>query len=128
MSGHDRKLYIKVFLALSVLTIIEVAIPLTANKYGDAGAAAGEHAATSSGAHLFYYFTPHWSSTALYLLSIAKACLVGLFFMHLKFETKWLKFIAILPGIAALYAMMLCAEAFYRHFLEVSNVAIPSGG
>lgn len=126
MAGHDRKLYLKVFFALAVLTAIEIAIPLMANKYGyDAAGHAGDKATTAGKSGLFFLFTPHWSSTALFLLSVAKAGLVGLVFMHLKFETKWLKFIAILPAIAALYAVMLCAEAFYRHFLEISNAAEP---
>jgi caa(3)-type oxidase subunit IV len=106
MSGHDRKTYFKVFLALFVLTVIEVAIPQVAKKYGD------RPSALYSG--LFQKYTPHWSSVALYALSIAKAALVGLFFMHLKFETKWLKFIAILPAIAGAYALLLTAEAFFR--------------
>jgi cytochrome c oxidase subunit IV len=126
MAGHDRKLYLKVFFALAVLTAIEIAIPLMANKYGYTPAQKeAATARTSGGSQLFFAFTPHWSSSALYLLSIAKAGLVALVFMHLKFETKWLKFIALLPATAALYALMLCAEGFYRHFLEVSNVAEP---
>ncbi len=108
-SGHDRKLYFKVFLALLVLTIIEVAIPLIAHKYGDGKVVT---------ASLFGAFMPHWSSTALYALSIVKAGLVGLFFMHLKFETKWLKLIAVLPAIAGFYALMLCAEVFYRYWFS----------
>ena len=102
MAGHDRKTYFKVFLILFVLTIIEVIIPQVANKYGE------------NPAQLHLSFAPHWSSTALYLLSGAKAAYVALFFMHLKFETKWLKFIAILPATAAFYAVMLCAEAYFR--------------
>jgi caa(3)-type oxidase subunit IV len=117
MSGHDRKSYYKVFFALLVLTLVEVAVPYLAHKYK------GLHGAYE--AKLFFSFTPHWSSLALYLLSIVKAALVGLFFMHLKFETKWLKFIAILPGIAGFYAVVMCAEAFYRYFLELHNVAEP---
>jgi len=126
MAGHDRKLYLKVFFALAILTVIEIAIPFIANKYGyDSTGKDAETAKTASGAGLFFIFTPHWSSSALFLLSVAKAGLVGLVFMHLKFETKWLKFIALLPAIAAFYAVMLCGEAFYRHFLEISNVAEP---
>jgi len=99
--AHDRKTYYKVFAALGVLTAIEIAIPMVAHKYGN------DRSSLAA-------FTPHWSTSALYVLSVAKAVLVGLFFMHLKFETKWLKFIAILPGTAALYALMLGAEAYFR--------------
>ena len=109
MSGHHRKTYFAVFIALGVLTAIEIFIPNFAVKYGNNNIVTPQ---------LFGSFTPDWSSTALYALSIAKASLVGLFFMHLKFETKWLKFIAILPIIAGFYALMLTAEAFYRYWLE----------
>jgi cytochrome c oxidase subunit IV len=99
--AHDRKTYYKVFAALGILTVIEIVIPMVAHKYGDdRSPLAG--------------FTPHWSTSALYALSIAKAALVGLFFMHLKFETKWLKFIAVLPAIAIFYAVFLGAEAMFR--------------
>ena len=98
---HNRKTYFKVFAALAALTVIEILVPMWANKYGDAKS-------------LLTSFTPHWSTSALYALSVAKAALVGLFFMHLKFETKWLKFIAILPAIAVFYALTLGAESFFR--------------
>jgi caa(3)-type oxidase subunit IV len=124
MAGHDRKTYFKIFFALSILTVVEVAIPFVANKYAYAPGEHSEIARTSADSHvmLFNVFSPHWSSVALYALSIAKAGLVGLFFMHLKFETKWLKFIAILPAIAGLYAIMLGAEAFYRYGFEQTGV------
>lgn len=102
MAGHDRKAYIKVFFILFALTIVEVAVPFVADKYGNGTSA------------LAGRFAPHWSTVALYALSIAKAAYVALFFMHLKFETKWLKFIAILPTTAAFYAVTLGAEAYFR--------------
>lgn len=117
MSGHDRKSYYKVFLALTVLTIVEVAVPAMARKYD------GKYGAHN--ANLFFQFTPHWSSSALYALSIVKAGLVGMYFMHLKHETKWLKFIAILPAIAGFYAVVLGGEVFYRYFYEYWNVMEP---
>ncbi|MFN0205121.1 MAG: cytochrome C oxidase subunit IV family protein [Planctomycetota bacterium] len=117
MAGHNRKEYMMIFGALTVLTIVEVAIPMLSDKYG------GKK--TAYDAKLFFSFMPHWTTSALLALSVVKAGLVGMFFMHLKHETKWLKFIAVLPAIAALYAVMLGAEAFYRYYLEIYNVANP---
>jgi cytochrome c oxidase subunit 4 len=102
VSSHDRKTYFKIFGALAALTALEIAIPTFVHKYGDRSSP------------LFASYAPHWSSVALYALSVAKALLVALFFMHLKFETKWLRFIAILPAIAAFYAIVLMAEAGFR--------------
>jgi caa(3)-type oxidase subunit IV len=100
-ASHDRKTYYKVFVWLFVLTIVEVLVPMWADKYGDRQT-------------LLASFMPHWSTSALFVLSAAKAAIVGLFFMHLKFETKWLKFIAVMPAIAIFYAFSLGAEAFFR--------------
>lgn len=118
MAGHDRKTYVKIFFALTILTAVEVAIPFIDHKYN------GKYGAKEAG--LFLQFTPRWSSSVLYLLSIVKAGLVGMYFMHLKYETKWLKFIALLPAIAGLYAIMLCGEAFYRYFYEIYNILDPA--
>ncbi|MBI3820887.1 MAG: cytochrome C oxidase subunit IV family protein [Planctomycetes bacterium] len=117
MAGHDRKTYIKIFLTLTILTAIEVAIPFIDRKYG------GKFGAREAG--LFLTFTPRWSSSMLFMLSIVKAGLVGLYFMHLKYETKWLKFIAMLPAIAGFYAVMMCGEAFYRFFYANWNMLDP---
>ena len=55
---------------------------------------------------------------ALLLLAITKAALVGLFYMHLKHETKVLKLTVLLPFAApALYAFALIAEAAWRSII-----------
>jgi cytochrome c oxidase subunit 4 len=52
---------------------------------------------------------------ALISLAVTKAALVGLFFMHLKYETKPLKLTVFLPmGAPAIYAMVLMADAMWR--------------
>jgi len=52
---------------------------------------------------------------ALMGLAITKAALVGLYFMHLKWETKPLKLTVVLPFSApALYAIVLMADAAWR--------------
>jgi caa(3)-type oxidase subunit IV len=56
--------------------------------------------------------------SALVFLALAKAALVMLFFMHLKSETKALKWTAMAPfGLPALYALVLIFEAGWRHFV-----------
>ena len=53
--------------------------------------------------------------SALILLAITKATLVGLFYMHLKHETKILKLTVAIPMASpALYAFVLIAEAGWR--------------
>ena len=56
--------------------------------------------------------TPRWM--ALVLLAVAKAAFVALWFMHLRFERGWLKFIAVLPASAAVYAVVLMLEVVAR--------------
>jgi cytochrome c oxidase subunit IV len=51
----------------------------------------------------------------LILLAVTKAAIVGLFYMHLKTETKVLKAsIAIPMSLPALYALILIAEGAWR--------------
>lgn len=53
--------------------------------------------------------------SALILLAITKAALVGLFYMHLKHETRILKLTVAIPMASpALYAVVLIAEAAWR--------------
>lgn len=54
--------------------------------------------------------------SALTFLAVGKAVIVAYYYMHLKEETKWLKFIAIIPIMAAVYATVLCLEAIYKPF------------
>lgn len=52
----------------------------------------------------------------LTVLAIAKAFLVAFYYMHLKEETKWTRFIAAIPILAAVFATVLCLEAIYKPF------------
>ena len=49
-------------------------------------------------------------------LAVGKAFLVAYYYMHLKEETKWLKFIAAIPIVAAVYALVLCLEVTFKPF------------
>ena len=53
--------------------------------------------------------------SALVLLAVVKAALVGLFYMHLVHETNVLKWTVAIPmAVPVLYAVVLIAEARWR--------------
>ena len=53
--------------------------------------------------------------SALLLLAVVKAALVGLFYMHLVHETNVLKWTVVIPMASpVLYAIVLIAEAGWR--------------
>lgn len=60
--------------------------------------------------------TKFQKGSALTLLAVGKAFLVAYYYMHLKEETKWMKFIAAVPIMAAVYATVLCLEATFKPF------------
>lgn len=84
------KEYMLVFLALTFLTAVELVIPGL------------EKAST------------FFKSSSLIFLAIGKAFIVAYFYMHLKDETRWLKFIAAVPISAALFAAVVILESMYR--------------
>lgn len=81
--------YFKVFFLLTALTIVELIIPNMKISHFAKG-------------------------SSLTLLALGKACLVGWFYMHLKEETKWMKFIALIPISAFIYALVVILESIYR--------------
>lgn len=84
-----KKTYFIIFFVLAVLTVLEIYIPeLDTTKFAKA--------------------------SSLTFLALGKAFLVAYYFMHLKEETKWLKFIAAIPVSAALYATMVVVETLSR--------------
>lgn len=85
-----KKLYLIVFVALTVLTLIELWIP---SIKGLSSFAKG---------------------SSLTGLAVGKAFLVAYIYMHLNQETKWLKFIAAIPIAAAIYALVVCLETVNR--------------
>ena len=87
-SSHKKEYFI-IFGFLTVLTIVELFIPeLPTSKF--------------------------IKGTALVLVAIIKAFLVGYFYMHLKDEKAWLKFIACIPLSAAIFAAVVILESLYR--------------
>ena len=81
--------YVIVFFALTLLTGLELAIP---------------------GLSVEYYL----KAISLVGLAFGKAFVVAYFYMHLKEEKAWLKFIAALPILAVCFAAVLILESIYR--------------
>ena len=90
MSHVNRKEYWVIFAVLTVLTIIEVGVA-------------------------YAPISKPLMASALILLAVSKAAIVGLFYMHLKHETTIMKWsIAVPLATPAVYAVVLMAEAHWR--------------
>lgn len=93
-AGHhkpNRAEYMKIFVVLFVLTVLEVAVAQIPGI--------GKGLLTIS----------------LVSLAVTKAAFVGLFYMHLKHETKILRWTVAIPLSApAIYALVLIADAGWR--------------
>jgi cytochrome c oxidase subunit 4 len=89
MAAH-RKTYFKVFGALFVLTVLEIGV-------------------------VYMGISRALLATALVGLAITKACLVALYFMHLKTERLVLRRMVYLPLLVPpFYAAVLMADAIAR--------------
>ncbi len=94
IESHDgdtnhRRTYFLVFAALTVLTLLEL------------GAASIAHRGLVV--------------LTLVLLAVAKAALVALFYMHLRYERPIARVVVIPLMLPALFAAILIAEAHWRH-------------
>ena len=93
-SGHDthkdhRKEYFIIFALLAFLTVVELFIPeLPISKFA--------------------------KGMGLVIAAALKAFLVGYFYMHLKDEKPWLKFIACIPLSAVIFAAAVMLDSLYR--------------
>ena len=91
--GHPTtSTFITIWLVLGFLTIVELAVP----QVYDAE------------------WNRHTKWILLVLLAVGKALLVGLYFMHLKWEAKWLKWIALMPVYMGVAAVLLMCEEVWR--------------
>ena len=82
--------YLAIFAVLSVLTVLEVAVA-------------------------YVHGHKHAVMAALFGLAVVKAACVALFFMHLKWETRILRGIVVVPLLfPVLYALVLITEAAWR--------------
>ncbi len=81
--------YVIVFVVLTVLTALELMIPGLNTEY-------------------------KLKAIGLVGLALGKAFVVAYFYMHLKEEKAWLKFIAAIPISAGIYAAALILDSYYR--------------
>jgi len=97
--AHDhptRATFITIWLVLAFLTVVELAVPRV-------------------------YAAPYDHQIKMLLLvSLAsgKALLVALFFMHLKWETRWVRWIALMPAYMGFAAVILMLETHFRWLLS----------
>ena len=90
--GDQKSTYITIFLVLAFLTVVEVFVPQVYSAE----------------------WNQHTKMLLLVMLAVGKATLVGLFFMHLKWEKPWLKWIALMPAYMGIFAVLLMLESLYR--------------
>jgi cytochrome c oxidase subunit 4 len=89
--GGERKQYVLVFALLGVLTLVELGVASTSGIPRPA------------------------ALIAFVSLALAKAALIALFYMHLRFETRILRLTVLAPLVApAAYGVILIAEVTAR--------------
>jgi cytochrome c oxidase subunit 4 len=91
--GPTKSTFITVFLVLAFLTVVEVFVPTV--------------------------YASEWNKNTkmllLVILAVGKAMLVASYFMHLKWEAKWIKWIAAMPVYMGIFAVLLMCEQAYRN-------------
>ena len=92
--GHGNMVgtYITIFLILAFLTVLEVFIPQVYSGKWDG----------------------NLKMILLCILAFAKAILVAFYFMHLKWEAKWVKWIAAMPIYMGIFVIVIMLESVYR--------------
>jgi caa(3)-type oxidase subunit IV len=89
-TAHSQNNYIKIFIILSVLTVIEVG--------------------------LVYMGLPKMLLAGLLVIfAVWKAALVAMHFMHLKFEKKALTFVALVPIVLCVFLSLMLLPDIYPH-------------
>jgi len=85
-----RRQYFAIFFALFVLTVLEVGVAYIPRH-------------------------KHEVVATLFALALVKAACVALFFMHLKWETRVLRALVVIPlSLPVVYALVLITEAIWR--------------
>lgn len=88
-SSHARQ-YLAIFAVLTLLTVLEVGVAYVQGHR-------------------------HAVMTALFGLAVVKAAFVALFFMHLKWESRVLRLLVVIPlSLPVLYALVLITEGIWR--------------
>jgi cytochrome c oxidase subunit IV len=90
--ARERIPYLAAFGVLVVLTLVEIGVVRSAG-------------------------IPHRAAVvALIAIALAKAALIALFYMHLRYETRILKFTVLGPLVApAVYGLLLMLDSAARH-------------
>ena len=98
LGGHGeggqsiRATFVTIFLILGFLTLLEVFVPsVYASEYDQ-----------------------NLKMILLCVLAISKAVLVAAYFMHLKWERPWLKWIAAMPVYMGVFVIIIMLETIYR--------------
>ena len=91
-SDHDKRPYLRIFWMLLALTVVEVSTIFLPNGT-----------------------VPHWMlGTFLMALAVAKAALVALYYMHLRYDPRLLAGIFLGPfGLALFFAAMMVLQSFF---------------
>ena len=89
-TAHSQNNYIKIFIILSVLTVIEVGMT-------------------------FLGLPKMLLASLLVIFAMWKAALVAMHFMHLKFEKKTLTLVAIIPFILCTFLILMLLPDIYPH-------------
>jgi caa(3)-type oxidase subunit IV len=87
-AAHSQNNYIKIFIILTVLTVIEVGIT-------------------------FLGLPKLLLASLLVALAVWKAALVAMHFMHLKFEKKTLAVIALIPFVLCVFLSLMLLPDIY---------------
>ena len=87
-TAHSQHNYIKIFIILSVLTVIEIGVT-------------------------FLRLPKMLIATMLITLAIWKAALVAMHFMHLKMEKTTLSIVAIVPFILCVFLILMLLPDIY---------------
>lgn len=90
ITEKDVKFYLTIFFGLSLMTLAQVLI--------------FEYAGLSS----------LTNAVVQTVIALVKVILVAYYFMHLKDESTWMKFIASIPVFAVLYTVFIAVETIVR--------------
>ena len=88
----SKSMFVMIWLILGILTVVEIYVPQV-------------------------YSAPWNHNTKMLLLvflASGKAMLVAAYFMHLKWESRWVRWIAMMPAYMALFAILLMVEEHFR--------------
>ena len=101
-TGHKHPDYMKIFWALAILTVVEIAV-------------------------VFMPMSKLLIGAILVVLAVWKAALVAMYFMHLRFETKTLGWIAVTPlAIATLLVFLLLPDGMAVDHKTPKNAPAPA--